>query len=81
MIICGQAYRHKDLYEPSLRIRWGSFDCEESSPLANRAASTDDYTTIFYFPASMAVKGGSRPPTFPTTELEYVDAARVHELA
>ncbi|KAK9162963.1 hypothetical protein Syun_003865 [Stephania yunnanensis] len=60
---------------------WGSFNGEVSHPSASRAAFRDDYTMIFYPPASVAVGGGFRPSTFPTMELEYVGAAQVHEFA
>ncbi|KAK9166473.1 hypothetical protein Scep_001664 [Stephania cephalantha] len=61
--------------------RWDSFNGEESPPSASRAASRDDYTMIFYPPASVAVGGGFRLPAFPKMELEYVGAVRVHEFA
>ncbi|KAK9125934.1 hypothetical protein Scep_014780 [Stephania cephalantha] len=72
---------HEDLSEPSPRIRWGSFDGEETPHPASRAPSRDDYTEIFYPPTCMAVGGGFRPPAFLTTELDYAGAARVHEFA
>ncbi|KAK9158564.1 hypothetical protein Scep_005138 [Stephania cephalantha] len=53
----------------------------KSLPLGSRAPSRDDYTTIFYPPACMAVGGGFRPLAFPTTKLEYASAAQVHEFA
>ncbi|KAK9094675.1 hypothetical protein Scep_026144 [Stephania cephalantha] len=51
----------------------GSFDGEESPSPASRAASRDDYTTIFYPPTSKAVGGAFCPSTFLMTELEYIN--------
>ncbi|KAK9094948.1 hypothetical protein Scep_026417 [Stephania cephalantha] len=44
--------------------RWGIFDGKESPPLASPAALMDDYMTIFYSPAIMAVGGCFCPPAF-----------------
>ncbi|KAK9088298.1 hypothetical protein Scep_027380 [Stephania cephalantha] len=73
---------HMDIrtYRSRLRELDGHFDGEDSPSPASRAPSRDDYTTIFYHLACMAVGGGFRPPALPTTELEYVGAARVDEL-
>ncbi|KAK9132571.1 hypothetical protein Scep_012099 [Stephania cephalantha] len=64
----------------SVVVQRQTFDGEESPPPAIRAASRDDYTKIFYPPASVAVGEGFRPQAFPTTELEYVGVTRVREV-
>ncbi|KAK9107498.1 hypothetical protein Syun_023509 [Stephania yunnanensis] len=50
-----------NVIEPSLSIRWGVFNGEEFPPLANQATSRDDYTVIFYPPASTTLRGCFQP--------------------
>ncbi|KAK9133118.1 hypothetical protein Scep_012646 [Stephania cephalantha] len=64
-----------------LSIEMGQLRQRRVSPPASQLASRDDYTTIFFSPTSVTFEGGFHPPAFPTTELEYVGVARVHEVA